>query len=87
MLLDKINGRQNGQKGIPFAAAGSANLADLLQRFRGHKVGQREGFIGKRRRFREDGHEHSRAYARAAGAPKSAGAAGNAFPAIHHFRQ
>ena len=87
MLLDKIYGRQNGQEGIPLAAAGAANLANLFQRFRGHPMGQREGFIGKRRRFREDGHKHSCAYARAAGAPKAASATGDAFPAFHHFKQ
>ena len=50
-------------------------------------MGQCKWLFCKRRRFREDGHEHSRAYACAAGAPESAGAAGNAFPTTHHFKQ
>ena len=43
VLLRKVNGCQDGETGIPLAAAGAADLPDGGEGFRRHLVGQGEG--------------------------------------------
>ena len=87
LLLYKVNGLQDGEEGIPLAAAGTADLSDSLEGPCRHLVGKGEGLHAQRRRAGGDGDEHPGADPRAAGAPEAAGAAGDLFPAIYHFPQ
>ena len=58
MLPYKVNGRKDGEEGIPLAAAWTSDLADRLNRFCRHFVGQCKRLIGQGRRLRNDGHKH-----------------------------
>lgn len=87
MLPYKVNGRKDGEEGIPLAAAWTSDLTDRLKRFCRHFVGQCKRLIGQGRRLRNDGHKHPCADSRTASTPKAASAAGNAPSSIHHLRQ
>ena len=87
MFLYEIAGGEDGQEGIPLAAARAADRADPAQGLRGHLVGQRKGLYGQRGRMGDDGDRHPRADTGSAGAPKAAGTSGDAFPPAHHFGQ
>ena len=58
MLPYKVNGRKDGEEGIPLAAAWTSDLTDRLKRFCRHFVGQCKRLIGQGRRLRNDGHKH-----------------------------
>ena len=87
VLLHKADCLPDGQKRVPLAAARAADRPDLRKRARRHLMRQGKRLDRERRGAGNDRDEHPRADSGSAGAPEAAGAAGNAFPPVHHLGQ
>lgn len=80
MLPYKVNGRKDGEEGIPLAAAWTSDLTDRLKRFCRHFVGQCKRLIGQGRRLRMNDTNIPGTDSRTASPPKAASAAGTIRP-------
>ena len=87
MLLDEIDGSEDGKERVALATAWPANVAYLSEGLCRHLVRQCKGFVSEWGGLGDDRHEHPRADARTAGTPEAAGTARNALSPRHHLVQ
>lgn len=85
MLLGKVNCRDQRKIRIPLAAARTSDPSDCLEGAGCHQVRKPPRLLGKRRRFGDNGDEHSGTDGRSAGAPEAAGPTRYGFSAMQHF--
>ncbi len=87
MISDKVHGAEDGEVGIPLAAARPSDFADGAEGFGGHEVAEAPGLRRKRGSPCDQGDKDSRADPRAAGTPEAAHSARNLFSALQHGHQ
>ena len=87
LFPSKVHGSQNGQEGIPFAAAGAAHGANAVQCTGGHPVAQPPGLPGQRGGLSGNGAELPGADPGPAGAPEASGPAGYCLAPAVYFPQ